>query len=147
MKVRSILKLAVFVMTLVSVPFAQAKETGQSALPTQDQSAIISGSAASTSTYPWMVFLASDGAQFCGASLISPTWVLTAAHCFLNDAEDAVDIQTGAMANVVLNSDNSVTYATDAINASIGQILVHPNYNPNVNTSENKDDFDIALDE
>ncbi len=39
--------------------------------------------------YPWITSLYFDGAFSCGASLIAPQWVLTAAHC-------VVDEETGA---------------------------------------------------
>lgn len=145
MRLKNILNGAIAGVMLTSLTIAFAKESGQSAGVTQDESAIINGTAASTSTYSWMGFLANEDGQFCGASLISPTWVLTAAHCFLNLSEDAIDIATGAQANVVFGSDTASPLATGAINAAIGQIQVHPSYQPDVATSPNKDDFDIAL--
>jgi len=45
---------------------------------------IINGSPASSGQIPWQVALylsVSGGTSFCGGSLISTTWVLTAAHC------------------------------------------------------------------
>lgn len=113
---------------------------------TSEASEIINGTAASTSTYPWMVFLrTSSGDQFCGGSLISSTWVLTAGHCFLNEAGNEIDIPSGATASIVLNSDSSTTLDSNAIIGQIGQIIVHPSYMPDRATSPNSDDFDIAL--
>jgi len=111
-----------------------------------DTSAIIAGAAGSILTYPWIAYLAYDtGEQYCGASLISPTWILTAAHCFLNEAGDEIDIETGALSTIFLNTDTTTPPGTAAIEGAIGQIIVHPNYEPDFDTSPNSNDFDIAL--
>lgn len=143
-------KLLKLTLTTICLPlisaltFAQVKNTA--GVETSEASQIINGTAGSTSTYPWMVFLrTSSGDQFCGGSLISPTWVLTAGHCFLNDAGNQIDIPTGATASVVLNSDSSTTLGENAIVGQIGQIIVHPSYMPDEATSPNRDDFDIAV--
>lgn len=132
-------------LALAIVANVQAKETVSSDESGQQELNIINGMAASTSSYPWMAFLANADGQYCGASLISSTWVLTAAHCFLNEAENAVDTVTGAESVVVLNSDTVTPRASDSIDAAIASIQVHPSYNPDRETSPNSDDFDIAL--
>lgn len=43
---------------------------------------IVGGTKSTKDRYPYQVALVENGSQFCGGSLISPTWVLTAAHCF-----------------------------------------------------------------
>ncbi len=114
--------------------------------PTERNDAIINGAVASVSTYPFIAFLAdADGEQYCGASLISETWVLTAAHCFTNSAGDAIDLETGIQSSIVLNSDTVIPLAEEAEQGQIGQIVIHPSYNPDFETSDNADDFDIAL--
>ncbi|MBL4580275.1 MAG: trypsin-like serine protease [Gammaproteobacteria bacterium] len=143
---RSTFKSLFLTLLLISVlGSASAKDVSSNA-KAADTSAIIGGAAALLSTYPWIAYLAYDtGEQYCGASLISPTWILTAAHCFLNEAGDEIDIETGAMSTVFLNTDTTSPPATEAIEAAIGQIIVHPNYQPNFDTSPNSNDFDIAL--
>src|SRR5690349_7848227 len=43
---------------------------------------IVGGTRASTSTYPWVVYLATTtGSQFCGGTLTKANKVVTAAHC------------------------------------------------------------------
>jgi len=123
-----------------------AKDDANNSFKAAETSAIVNGVAGSISTYPWIAYLAFDtGEQYCGASLISPTWILTAAHCFLNEAGDEIDIATGALSIVVLNSDTTTPPGVAAIEAAIGQIIVHPNYQPDEATSPNANDFDIAL--
>ena len=45
------------------------------------ESRIHGGSEAVKGEFPWTVALFKHGFQFCGGSLISPTLILTAAHC------------------------------------------------------------------
>jgi len=42
---------------------------------------IVGGTEAAPNSLPWQVALFIDDQYFCGGSLISPDWVLTAAHC------------------------------------------------------------------
>ncbi|XP_046456355.1 brachyurin-like [Daphnia pulex] len=46
-----------------------------------DSSRIVGGEEAIPHEFPWQVSVLIDGSGFCGGSLISPDWVLTAAHC------------------------------------------------------------------
>lgn len=50
---------------------------------------IVGGSEATPHSYPWMAALFVDDQWFCGGSLISDEWVLTAAHC----AKDASEMR------------------------------------------------------
>lgn len=111
-----------------------------------DQSAIIRGQEALVSQYPFMGYMAdSSGGQYCGASLIASRWVLTAAHCFLNENEDGLDLETGITSLAVFNTDTVDPAGSGAIEGKIERIIPHPNYNPNFETSDNANDADIAL--
>ncbi|MEX2333327.1 MAG: serine protease, partial [Pseudohongiella sp.] len=117
----------------------------------QQQSRIINGKPASTSTYPWMasIFILggkdSDNGGGCGGSLIAPNWVLTAAHCFLNEAGDAIADDPASLTTITLNTDNIADVGTGAIERSASRVLIHPSYQPDPDTSDNTHDFDIAL--
>jgi hypothetical protein len=45
---------------------------------------------------------------------------------------------------VFLNTDTTTPPGAGAIEGAIGQIIIHPNYQPDVATSPNANDFDIA---
>ena len=42
---------------------------------------MIAGTTAPEGAWPWQVLLKANGRPGCGGSLISPDWVVTAAHC------------------------------------------------------------------
>lgn len=117
----------------------------------QQQSRIINGKPASTATYPWMasIFILggkdSDNGGGCGGSLIAPNWVLTAAHCFLNEAGNAVADNPASLTTVTLNSDNIVNLDANATERAAKRVVIHPNYQPDSATSTNINDYDMAL--
>lgn len=129
------------VSAVCAVSFAHAEKTR-----------IINGKSAHIASYPWLASIyigkASDpdNGAGCGGSLISSRWVLTAAHCFLNEAGDEVATGTAARTTVTLNTTNiNENISGNAVVADVSQVIVHPNYNPNTGTSANSNDFDIAL--
>ena len=92
------------------------------------QPSIVGGVEATPGEFPWMVSLQS-GSHFCGASLIAPNWVLTAAHCTEGESANNLQIVVGRHR---LN-------ASDGQTVNVAQIINHPNYNTNTI------DYDVAL--
>jgi secreted trypsin-like serine protease len=116
-----IVQLGVGVMLCFCAVLGNAKDSSVQGDESGRLFEVINGTAGSTATYPWIVFFrTSSGDQYCGGSLISPTWVLMAGHCFVNDAGNEIDIPTAAMSTVILNSDTPSPLADDAIVAEIG---------------------------
>merc|ERR1712168_645162 len=69
-----------------------AAECGIEGPPSKNK--IVGGEEAEPNQWPWIVALFVDNAWFCGGSLISENWVLTAAHCV--DGASYFDIMAGA---------------------------------------------------
>lgn len=107
-------------VALLSVPTINAVESGTATDP--NTGVIIPASEANYQ------------AQICGASLIAPNWVLTAAHCVV-DSTTGVTIQPSVLTTLVGTSD----LLSGGNRISIKRIIVHPNYS-NITT-----DSDLAL--
>lgn len=92
-------------------------------------------------TYPWMTALYIDfdpstsGAALCGGSLIYPRWVLTAAHCVVNEATGA----TVAPGNVQAVFGRLDLTSSEGVIITATRVITHPGYRHNAT------DFDIAL--
>lgn len=80
---------------------------------------IINGADASEGQFPYMVSLQYAFGHFCGGSLISADWVLTASHCLIGESPSGVNVAVGVVNIGSLSSQN--VYATS-------QLIIHPQY-------------------
>ncbi|XP_063096623.1 transmembrane protease serine 11A [Cavia porcellus] len=69
----------------VNVSSVQVNDCGKRAAPLA-VNRIMSGELAPKGAWPWQASLQHDGIHQCGATLISNTWLVTAAHCFKRGA-------------------------------------------------------------
>ncbi|MEZ0089639.1 trypsin-like serine protease [Streptacidiphilus sp. EB129] len=97
---------------------------------------IIGGGATSTEQHPWMVALASRATygdsrsgQFCGGTLVSPTKVVTAAHCLYDESTlhryDRPDLRV-----LVGRSDLTGSAGSEV---PVSRVWVDPDYDMNTN--------------
>ncbi|XP_069468876.1 coagulation factor IX [Ambystoma mexicanum] len=93
---------------------------------------IVGGTDSLSGEIPWQVHLINiNGVGFCGGSIISEKWIVTAAHCFPNEAEFKV---------VVGEYNTEVNDGTEQY-LQVAKLVMHPNYN----ATKNKYNNDIAL--
>ncbi|XP_045496575.1 trypsin-7-like [Colias croceus] len=93
---------------------------------------IIGGSETKTLELPWMVALMYGGRFYCGGSLISDLYVLTAAHCTSGFRKEKMTIR-------LLEHDRSQPNDTKTVDRNVSRIIRHRLYNPNTY------DNDIAI--
>ncbi|CAH1794826.1 unnamed protein product [Owenia fusiformis] len=96
------------------------------------QNRIVGGVEAKPGSWPWVVSIHLDNSHICGATLIHPQWLLTAAHCFDSvRALDRLDARTGKHNRFSIDSTEQ-KYRFE-------RIINHPDYN------DLSSDSDIAL--
>jgi trypsin len=91
-------------------------------------SAIVGGSAAAEGEYPFMAALVdSTDFQFCGGSVISSTWILTAAHCVVDEPLHPNDLY------VITGRTNLANSGGQRI--KVAEVQVNPAYDGNAHDS------------
>lgn len=128
---KSIIKALAFASTLAISSTLPIAANAQDAQPY-----IVGGIQATIADAPWQVgLIKTDGDNnydgfYCGGSLISTTWVVTAAHCVTDVTPDSIVVQSG---NATLATSGNVK------GSAVSQIISHPNYSSTLGTN------DIAL--
>ncbi len=97
------------------------------------QNDIVGGEPATKGEYPWVLNMKLDGRHICGATLLSPEWVLTAAHCVIGIDE------TDPGLKLIANDYRDLSGETGEERLSVEKIFIHPAFR-NVESG-----FDIAL--
>ena len=102
---------------------------------------IIGGTTASIRQVPWQVALIYSPLpgdwQFCGGSILSSVWVLTAAHCVEDFAAEDLDVLAGKSQLSELSPSPE--------RVMVSEIIIHPNYFPGPDPDAYDWRHDIAL--
>ncbi|XP_007949263.1 transmembrane protease serine 9 [Orycteropus afer afer] len=93
---------------------------------------IVGGAKAAPGEFPWQVSLRENTEHFCGATVVSASWLVSAAHCF-NEFQDPSEWV--AYAGTIHLSG----WEASAVRARVVRIIKHPSYNADTA------DFDVAL--
>ncbi|AWT34807.1 hypothetical protein GCM10008956_29530 [Deinococcus arenae] len=81
---------------------------------------IVNGTISARGARPYQVAMTdTTGFQYCGGTLISSTWVLTAAHCVQGTAASSIRIRAGV---------NKLSDATQGQTVGVSTVTVHPSY-------------------
>lgn len=90
---------------------------------------IVGGTDAAIEDWPWQVSLQQGGRHTCGGSLVSPRWVVTAAHCFASSKKEL------SVWRVV----SGRTYMTSLGGSYVDRIILNGDYD------QGGTDYDIAM--
>jgi secreted trypsin-like serine protease len=92
------------------------------------------------SDFPWQVYYLSGNFR-CGGSIISPDWVVTAAHCTKDDSGNPIPVASMSVKVGSNNPGNSANLnnTVDGKRYFVSQVIVHEGYNSQTNAN------DIAL--
>ncbi|XP_041830805.1 testisin-like [Melanotaenia boesemani] len=93
-------------------------------------SRIVGGEDAALGSWPWQVSLQRYDSHFCGGSLISKEWVMSAAHCLYGATTKELQVSLGIQ-NLQGENPNEVS-------RGVATIITHPDYDNSFNN-------DIAL--
>lgn len=116
----------------------------------QPGSRVIGGEAARSGEIPWQVGVAHgpEGARDifqqiqCGGTLITPQWIVSAAHCFGDYTDDGTHFDIPLPQNLyIVAGINDLRLADAAVIRNVARLIIHPDYDPHTTGYDN----DIAL--
>ncbi|XP_047389041.1 polyserase-2 isoform X1 [Sciurus carolinensis] len=113
------LPLVIFVIS----PIPEAFQDSDCGRP-EPSARIMGGSDAQPGAWPWQVSLHQGGGHICGGSLIAPSWVLSAAHCFVSNGT----LEQASEWSVLLGVHSQDGPLDGAHVRSVAAILVPDNY-------------------
>ncbi|WP_083974718.1 S1 family peptidase [Kitasatospora mediocidica] len=109
------------------------------AAPAHADRRIIGGAVDSTDRHPWVVAISSRpqfgdarSGQFCGGTLVSPTKVVTAAHCLYDESTGRPTDRPGL--TVIVGRTDLTTRAGSEV--PVSNVWIHPQYSFDQNTQD-----------
>jgi len=82
--------------TTIAPPQPSSLPSGECGRSTVPQSRIVNGVDAKPGAWPWIASLQTNGGwHFCGGTLITPNWVLTASHCVYGQSAYSMTVNLG----------------------------------------------------
>ncbi|KAK3087674.1 hypothetical protein FSP39_009018 [Pinctada imbricata] len=95
---------------------------------------VLHGSDAQQGEWPWQISIMRNGGHICGGTIISPDWIVTAAHCVDDYSASNYDVGAGSLVK-------NQAYISGQVR-SVQSKYIHPNYSlPDTNPSHT----DLAL--
>jgi len=104
-----------------SLPFNAGKCGEPAVKPDTSPNFIVSGREAIPYSWPWQVVMFNSGSFFCGGTIISNNWIMTAAHCVTGKRGENIRAKAG-----VFRKDKDDEPGEQLLSGS--EIFVHPKY-------------------
>lgn len=78
---------------------------------------IVGGESAGSATWSWVVSIVANDGNLCGGSIISDSWILTAAHCVTGYLPSQISVHPG-----------SILLGSGTQRVTVSQMIIHPSY-------------------